>query len=87
MVFLKRQIGFISFAFISESSSVIPYNTDMLNFELIYLLVCYKLFVGTRCVNLINFIKNSDRDFLTFSELPINSRATQRRFFTAILMV
>ena len=59
----------------------------MLDFELIYLLVCYKLFIGPRCVNLINFIENSDRDFLAFSELPINSRKTQRRFFTDILIV
>ena len=47
---------FDKFAFISGSSSVISYNTDMLDFELIYLLICYELFTGTRCVNLINFI-------------------------------
>ena len=59
----------------------------MLDFDLIQLLVCHKLFIRTRYVNLINFIENSDRNFLAFSELPINSRTTQRTFFTPILMV
>jgi hypothetical protein len=68
----NRQICFVSFAFISGSSSVISYNLDMLDFQHIYLLVCLKLFIGTRCVNLINFIEKSGGDFLAFSGIPIN---------------